>query len=82
MHAYFVLWTSSLTVSTNVMLSIAKAWNMVFLWIFGLRKFYSTRLLLKNCKTMSTKFLLLRNIVMFYNNFNNCNVPLVHNLWS
>ena len=46
----------SLIISNNVMLSITKAWNMAFLWIFGLRKFDSTRLLLKNCKIMPAKF--------------------------
>ena len=54
---------------------------MAFRWIFGLRQFDSTRLLLKNCKTMSATFLLHRSLLMFYNNVSNYNFPLVHNLW-
>ena len=67
--------------SNNVMLSITKAWNMAFHCIFGLQKFDSTRLLLKNCTTMSAKVLLHRNILMFHNNVSNCNVPFIYNLW-
>ena len=37
----------SLTVSNNIMLSITKAWNMAFHWIFDLQKFDSTRLFVK-----------------------------------
>ena len=46
-----------------------------------LRKFDSTSLLLRNCKTMSAKFLLNRSILNFYNNVSNGKVSLVHNLW-
>jgi hypothetical protein len=60
---------------------VTKAWNMAFRWIFGLRKFDSTRLLLKSCKTMSAKFLIHMRWLLFYNSVSVSNSLLVHNLW-
>jgi hypothetical protein len=45
----------SLSIDCKVLQAVTKCWNMAFRWIFGLRKYDSTRLLLKSCNTMSAK---------------------------
>ena len=35
----------SMVVNSSIVQAVIKAWNMAFRWIFGLRKFDSTRLL-------------------------------------
>ena len=36
----------SMVINSSIVQAVTKAWNMAFSWIFGLRKFDSTRLLL------------------------------------
>ncbi len=54
---------------------------MAFRWVFGLRKYDSTRLVLKSCNTMSAKFLLERNVLLFYNNVAVSRLASLHNLF-
>ena len=46
----------SMVINSIIVQAVTKAWNMAFRWIFGLRKFDSTRLQLQSCGTMSAKF--------------------------
>ena len=71
----------SLSIDCKVLQAVTKCWNMAFRWIFGLRKYDSTRLLLKSCNTMSAKFLLHRCWFLFCNSVSLSQVPVVHNLW-
>ena len=71
----------SLTLSSNVLQTITKSWNMAFKWIYGLRKYDSTRLLLRSCNTMSAKFLLHQSSLLFYNTVSASKVPILRNLW-
>jgi hypothetical protein len=71
----------SLSIDCKVLQAVTKCWNMAFRWIFGLRKYDSTRLLLKSCNTMSAKFLLHRCWFLFFNSVSLSQVPVVHNLW-
>ena len=35
----------SMVINSSIVQAVTEAWNMAFRWIFGLRKFYLTRLL-------------------------------------
>ena len=48
----------SMVNNSSIVQAVIKAWNIAFRWIFGLRKFDLTRLLLQSCGTISAKFLL------------------------
>jgi hypothetical protein len=56
---------NSLSNDCKVLQAVTKCWNMAFRWIFGLRKYDSTGLLLKSCNTMSAKFFLHRFVIVF-----------------
>ena len=71
----------SLSIDCKVLQAVTKCWNMAFRWIFGLRKYDSTRLLLKSCNIMSAKFLLHRCWFLFFNSVSLSQVPVVHKLW-
>ena len=58
--------------------AVSKAWNTAFRWLFGLRKFDSTRLIFIRCNTMPLKYLLECSLTCFYNNISNCANSLVH----
>ena len=62
-----------MVINSNIVRAVTKAWNMAFRWIFGLRKFDSTRLLLQPCSTMSAKFLLHKRLLLFYNSIYSSN---------
>ena len=68
-------------VSSKVLQALTKSWNTAFKWMFKLRKFGSTRLLLKSYNTKSAKFLLHRNLLLFPNNVSLSALPVLHNLW-
>ena len=70
----------SMVNNSSIVQAVTKAWNMTFRWIFGLRKFDSTRLLLQSCGTMSAKFLLHKRLLLFYNSINSSNLCKLHNL--
>jgi hypothetical protein len=71
----------SLPINCNVLQFLTKFWNMAFKWIYGLRKYDSTRLLFQSCNTMSAKFLLHRCWLLFYNSISVSSCPVVHSLW-
>ena len=70
-----------MSINSKILQAVSKAWNMAFRWIYGLRKFDSTRLLLKSCKTMSAKYLLHRNLLLFFHNVSISRLPLLKCLW-
>jgi hypothetical protein len=72
---------NSLSVNCNIVLALSKAWNMAFRWIYGLRKFDSTRLLLKSCGTMSAKCFLARSRLLFFNSVSVSPVLLLHSVY-
>ena len=55
----------SMVINSSIVQAVTKAWNMAFRWIFGLRKYDSTRSLLQSCGTMSAKFLLHKRLLLF-----------------
>ena len=57
----------SMVINRSIVQAVTKAWNMAFRWIFGLRKFDSTRLPLESCGNMSAKFLRHKRLLLFYN---------------
>ena len=70
-----------MVINSSIVQAVTIAWNMAFKWIFGLRKFDSTRLLLQSCSTMSAKFLLHKRLLLFYNSIYSSNLCNLHNLW-
>ena len=71
----------SMVINSSIVQAVTKAWNMAFRWIFGLRKFDSTRLLLHSYGTMSAKFLLYKRLLLFYNSNYSSNLCNLYNLW-
>ena len=71
---------NSMVINSSIVQAVTKAWNMAFRWIFGLRKFDSTKLLLRSCGIMSAKFLLHKRLLLFYNSIYSSNLCNLHNL--
>ena len=71
----------SMVINSSIVQAVNKAWNKAFRWIFGLRKFDSTRLLLQSYGTISANFLLHKRLLLFYNSIYSYNLCNVHNLW-
>ena len=70
---------NSMVINSSIVQAVTKAWKMAFKWIFGLRKFDSTRLLLQSCGTMSAKFLLHKRLLLFCNSIYLSNLCNLHN---
>jgi hypothetical protein len=71
----------SLPINCYVLQYFIKFWNMAFKWIYGLRKYDSTRLMFQSCNTMSAKFLLHWCLLLFYNSISVSSCLVVHSLW-
>jgi hypothetical protein len=71
----------SLCINSKTVQALSKSWNMAFRWIFGMRKFDSTRLVLLSCNTMSVKYLIHKNWLLFYHIVSQSVSPVLHNLW-
>ena len=71
----------SMVINSSIVQTVTKTWNMTFRWIFGLRKFDSTRLLFQSCGNISAKFLLHKRFLLFYNSNYSSNLCDLHNLW-
>jgi hypothetical protein len=54
---------------------------MAFRYVYGLRKFDSTRLVLQMCNTMSLKYLFDERVLLFLDCVKHSNNVLLHNLW-
>ena len=71
----------SMVIYSSIVQIVTKTRNMKFRWIFGLRKFDLTRLLLQSCGNISAKFLLHKHFLLFYNSIYSSNLCDLHNLW-
>ena len=69
------------TLNTSFINSVSRAWNMAFIWLYNLRKYDSTRLLLLSCNSMSMQYLLDSHIQTFYRQISWSDNKILHNLW-
>jgi hypothetical protein len=69
------------SLSSNMLNMLSQMWNMAFRFVFGLRKFDSTRHVFQMCNTMSLKYLFDERVLLFLDCVKLSDNALLHNLW-
>jgi hypothetical protein len=69
------------SLNSNMLNMLSQMWNMAFRFVFGLRKFDSTRLVFQMCNTMSLKYLFDERVLLFLDCVKSNDNALLHNLW-